>query len=255
MMDIRSWARQLSTQQVLAYGALLIIGLALLGANLAAIFVPRAYVFETRVVVGTRELTAQQVPYYSTAAVSMAETYARYVTEADGAEVSPEVSITASVIADSPVIRVQASAPVEEDARTAVEQATENLITEANEGVPARSADLSAEIADRTRELAELTLQSEELEEVEDPDRDELVRVQTEVRLTELRLSALSEAYLEAQTASLNPATQLSAMEPAYQVTETVPRPVLVGGVAGAMLGAFAVFGWFTLRARRPSTT
>ncbi|WP_454085472.1 hypothetical protein [Georgenia sp. Marseille-Q6866] len=160
-------------------------------------------------------------------------------------------SVTASVIADTPVIRIRATAPIDDDARVAAEQTAERLTTEVNEGISSRTDGLAEDIAELTRDLAELTVQADSLEA--ESDVDELVRVQTDVRLAELRLDALSNAYREALTTEVNPSTQLSLIQPAQRVTETVPRPVLVGALAGALAGGLATLGLLALRARRPT--
>ncbi|MFK5582847.1 hypothetical protein [Serinicoccus sp. LYQ131] len=230
---------------------LFVLGLTLLGAGVGAAVGSGNHAYETRVVVGTRDLTAQQVPYYSTATVSLAETYARYVTEEEGADLSPDVTVTASVIADSPVIRILATSSVEADAERAAEQTAENLIAEVNEGTTGRVADLSQEIVDLSREIDDLNLSVDELDAQDD--REQLLGLNTEVRLAELELAALSDAYREAQAEALNPATQLSLVQPSYPVTETVPRPTLVGAVAGALISGLAILGWITLRTRQPT--
>lgn len=240
------------TRQLLLYAAILVLVLAVVGAAIGAIFGPRDVAYEARVVVGSRDLSAQQVPFYSTATVSLAETYARYVTEEDGVDLPFDVTVTASVIADTPVVRIQATAPVEDNAKRAAQQVAENLVTEVNEGSTSRTTGLADAIADLSRRLSELNIQADALEAA--GDTDELVRVQTDIRLAELELDALSTAYREALTTEVNPATQLSIIQSAYRVTETAPRPVLVGALAGALVGGLATLGLFTLRARRPPT-
>lgn len=248
-MSKTGWVRSLDTRRITLISAALIIVLAGVGAALAAVLLPPRVAYETRLVVGTSELSAQQVPYYSTATVSLAETYARYITEVDGAGHAAELS--ASVIAETPVLRIEAVAPRAEDAKAAAEQAAANLMTKVNEGRSADFARLSDAVAQASNDLAEL--QGAEARLPENASASERARVAADIRLAELRLTAASDVYRNAQVADLNPTLQLSVIQEAFPVTETLPRPLLVGALAGGALGGLLCLVLFTLQAKRPS--
>lgn len=234
--------------RVLAFAGVVILLTTVLGAALAALFVPTTYTYEARVVVGTRELAAQQVPGYTNATISLAETYARYVTE-DPTTDSSQAIVSATMIPETPVIRIQATAPSAEEAESVAQQTTDDLLTEVNDPSVANHVSLGADIAELTSELADLGVQ---LEALDDDAGEEAVRLETAIRLAELRLDALSTSYRDAYSVELAPTTQLTLVQPAQAVTETVPQPVLVGGVAGALLGGLITLTWFSLRARSP---
>lgn len=223
----------------------LVLGLALLG-GIAGLVVGREATAEARVVVGTGDLAAQQVPGYSAATVAMAETYARYVTEADRASLPGDARVSASVVAETPVIRVQATAGTPETALSAVTSATEELISEVNEGGAERATDLAEQIGEVNSSLAALRQEADKLSE----QSEEWVDVDTQIRLADLRIAALSRAYEDAYADQVSPATALTLIEDPHPVDETVPQSALVGAVAGGVLGGLLALAWLMLRRR-----
>lgn len=248
-MSKQSWLWALTTKQFALACVALVLVLVALGAAAAAILVPPQRVHEVRLVVGTRELSAQQVPYYSTATLSLAETYARYVTEA--LATGAEASISASVIAGTPVIRIQASASTDDASRKAVEQASIHLMTQVNAGGSENLERLRTAVVEASEEVAELKAARAALKAGASADRR--VQAETRVRLAELRLVAASEAYRSAQLSNLNATTQLAVIQPAYSVTESLPKPILAGAIGGGVLGGLLSLAWFSLRAKRPT--
>lgn len=244
--SLRVRSRTSTVRKSVAVGLALSLGLAMLGALAGLLAAGGSATAEARVVVGAQDLNAQSVPYYSTATVGLAETYARYVTEDAGEDLPESVTVSASVVAETPVIRIQAAAPSEAAAVAAAQRVTDDLLEVVNEGVATRSADLAADIEEVNRRLLSLRTQAETLQGEEAT--DETINVDTEVRLAELELSALSTAYEEAYAAQINPATGLTQVESAHLVYENVPRPVLTGAVAGAVIGALLTLAWFAQR-------
>ena len=111
-----------------------IIGL-VLGLGVAAI-TPATYTAETRLAVGTGELSNLNIPGYPTASADMAANYARWVTSTGaGGEVvtdGSDVELTASPLPGSNVIRVEAKSGDPDLATTTVDAAATALRDEVN---------------------------------------------------------------------------------------------------------------------------
>lgn len=110
-----------------------VAGLAL-GLGVAAI-TPVTYTAETRLAVGTGELSNLNIPGYPTASSAMASNYARWVTDtgAGGQVVAGDgVSLQASPIPDSNVIRLEARSGDPDRAVATADQAATALRDEVN---------------------------------------------------------------------------------------------------------------------------
>ena len=108
---------------------------AVLGLGVAAV-TPVMYTAETRLAVGTGELSNLNIPGYPTASAEMASDYARWVTETGaGGEVvaDDDVTLQASPIPDSNVIRVEARSADSDAAISTADEAATALRDAVNE--------------------------------------------------------------------------------------------------------------------------
>lgn len=137
---------------------LLVIGVAL------GFIVPVTYTAETRMAVGTSDLSAAAVPGYVAGLVTLATNYARYVetTSQDVDSIShtlgvPATSITSIVatpIPDSNIIRIQVSATSAKTARDAATAVGEELRTEVGRAGNSQS-DLLNQLQGVSQQLAQ----------------------------------------------------------------------------------------------------
>jgi hypothetical protein len=114
-------------------GTLIALLFAAVGAA-GALLVPVTYTAETRVAVGSGDLTSGAIAGFPLAASQLASNYARYVNDRGvaGTDVPEGVDLSASQIPDSNVIRVEAVSSDPDAARTAANSAANELITTVN---------------------------------------------------------------------------------------------------------------------------
>lgn len=137
--------------------------LLVIGAALGSVM-PVTYTAETRMAVGTSDLTAAAVPGYVAGLVTLAANYARYV-EASAQDVDgiahtlgvPAASITsvsATPIPDSNIIRIQVSATSARTARDAATAVGQELRTEVGRAGTSQS-DLLSQLQSVSQQLAQ----------------------------------------------------------------------------------------------------
>jgi len=110
-----------------------ILGLALGGV--ATLVSPVTYTAESRIAVGGNDLSAQAMPGYALGSQELAASYARYVNNSAaqaGSNPRAGVSVAASPIPESNIIRVEGLAPTPAEAVTACQQAAEALVAQVN---------------------------------------------------------------------------------------------------------------------------
>ncbi|WP_432558156.1 hypothetical protein [Granulicoccus sp. GXG6511] len=98
--------------------------------GLIGLVLPPSYTAETRVAVGAGDLTSAAIAGFPTAADNLASNYARYVNNTGVAAntVAPGVTLKASQIPDSNVIRIEAESRDSEEAKAGATAAANDLI-------------------------------------------------------------------------------------------------------------------------------
>ncbi len=138
-MTTRPAERTISPLQPVMRHLRLALGITLAGTALGlgvAAVTPETYTAETRLAVGTGELSNLNIPGYPTASAEMASDYARWVTDTGaGGEVVADdgVTLQASPIPDSNVIRVEAQSGDPDTALATADDAASALRDAVNE--------------------------------------------------------------------------------------------------------------------------
>lgn len=132
---------------------------ALLGAALgvgAAFAVPVTYTAEARVAVGSGDLTSGAIAGFPVAASQLASNYARYVNDRGVAatDLPENVTLSASQIPESNVIRIEVESSDPEAARSSANKAAELLVEAVNGSGKTSSPELAAEFEKAAREDA-----------------------------------------------------------------------------------------------------
>ncbi len=110
-----------------------VLGLALGGV--ATLVSPVTYTAESRIAVGGNDLSAQAMPGYALGSQELAASYARYVNNSAaqaGSNPRAGVSVAASPIPESNIIRVEGLAPTRAEAVVACQQAADALVAQVN---------------------------------------------------------------------------------------------------------------------------
>lgn len=209
---------------------LIVLLCALLGGAAAWLVAEPRRSAESRLIVGTQDLGAQRIPYYSTATITLAETYARYLMEG-GLSTSTDAQVEASAVPGTPVVRIVATAATQEQATAAAQEASRLLVERVGEAGAERTGQLEEEFRDTSQTVATLRSGAEG----GTPEQT------AELRLAELRLEALGNSYRDAYSAEVAPATDLQVVQDAMPVTVGLQQPVLLGALAGAMLAGLVL--------------
>ncbi|MEP7368295.1 MAG: hypothetical protein ABI662_01485 [Dermatophilaceae bacterium] len=252
------WVR--GSRTVLAFVVGSTLGAALVGALLLQLVVGPNVTAETRLVVGVQSLGVQKVPGYTNATLGLAETYARFITTdtVKQPKSSTLVKVATTVIPDTPVIRVQATAANAKDARSGAAAGAQALI-EAVSHVSGSTVEKSRQTFLTKRALS-VSAQTEA-----DTLHGQLAATPYDDNLSSAYSAAVNKAALarlEADTSDRILRNQLQAgadqsvgvtviAQP--QVTSAQSRPLLLGALLGAALAVLAWGGVSILRqARRP---
>ena len=123
---------------------------ALLGAALgvgAAFAIPVTYTAEARVAVGAGDLTSGAIAGFPVAASQLASNYARYVNDRGvaGTDLPENVTLSASQIPESNVIRIEVESADAEAARSAANKAAQLLVDAVNGGGKTSATDVAAD--------------------------------------------------------------------------------------------------------------
>lgn len=238
---------------------------------------PNVHTAETRLSIGSQELSAQAVPGYAFALQTMAANYARYVRTTDsvrdelvtslGPAASTVVEVTASPIPESNILRIEVAGTDPEVAVAAADQLGANLaaaVVQDSFGVDARREELTATsqalaAAEQQEQAAQLALDQLLLEaEVEqgtvDAARQALVDASTAAAVLTVEQEALSNAYRSAVEDS-GRATTLSVIRPAEVTMDdgaaSLQRWGAVGTIAGASVAVLVAVLLDRARGRR----
>jgi len=239
----------LGSTRMLVIAIVSTLAAALIGALVFPALMPAGVTAETRLVVGNQTLGAQRVPGYAEATVTLAETYARFITMGTVKKAAaPTLSdLQATVIPGNPVIRVQATAANARDASAGVAAAAQALIKSVNQ-VAGTSVDQTREIylAKRTasdQAQAKVDFYRALVTNSTKPSATLLAAQEAAVRTAALARIE-SDAYVTIVQNELVDGTIQSAgltviMDPL--VSAPSKKPMLLGLLLG---GGLAVLGW-----------
>ena len=190
---------------------LCVLGLGLgLGSALVS---PVTYTAEGRIAVGGNDLSAQALPGYALGSQELAASYARYVNNSAaqaGSNPAAGVTVQASPIPESNIIRVEGLAPTADQSVAAAKQASEALVAQVNaikaQNDPAKVLDqvaqLSQEVARVQQTVDDAAGQVSRLQS-EIPQsatglaqaKATLVQVRTELATASVRRDAINDRY------------------------------------------------------------
>lgn len=235
--------------------ALVVVLGTILGAAGTMFAMPTAATAEARLVVGDQSLSAQQVAYYGTATVALAETYSRYVTEGWVETYAGQgvTGVQATVIPNTPVVRLSAEADTIEAAVAGADRAADSLVAQVADNSPAnRAVELEAEFKASTTAAQEARREVERATSAAAGGRsggeERLLAARTEQQLADAKVEALRTAYQNTLTASKTPTTGLTKIQPAAPVESQLAQPALLGAVAGGTIAVLGLLVWSMLR-------
>lgn len=235
------------------------VAAALLGAAIgvgAAFAVPVTYTAEARVAVGSGDLTSGAIAGFPVAASQLASNYARYVNDRGVAatDLPENVTLSASQIPESNVIRIEVQSADPEAARSAANQAAELLVDAVNGTGKTSAPDVAAEFEKAAKEDAEaqteLAAAEHDLDEElgkENPSSSKVKRLRSDVTEaaakaanTSLAANALRQRYTNL-VVSASTAANLQLIRTADGLesnrTSLMARLGLAGLAAGAAVG------------------
>jgi uncharacterized protein involved in exopolysaccharide biosynthesis len=232
---------------------------ALVGAALglaAAFVVPVTHTAEARVAVGAGDLTSGAIAGFPVAASQLASNYARYVNDRGvaGTDVPEGVTLSASQIPESNVIRIEAESSDPEAARTAANSAAEMLVDAVNTSGRTTTEDVHAEFQKAAKDDAAaqtaLTAAQHDLDVLLAKDnpskakvkaaRADVTEAATKAADTTLRTNALRQRYtnlVSGSSASANLLLIRTADTLESNRTSMLARLGLVGLAVGAAAG------------------
>jgi len=178
---------------------------ALLGAALgvaAGFAIPVTYTAESRVAVGSGDLTSGAIAGFPVAASQLASNYARYVNDRGVAatDLPDNVTLSASQIPESNVIRIEVESADAEAARSAANKAAELLIEAVNGSGKSSAPDVAADFAKAAKDDA--TAQTQLAAAQHDLDQELGKNAPSKSKVKSLR-SAVTEAAAKADNTSL----------------------------------------------------
>lgn len=217
------------------------------------------YVAQARLVVGTGDLAAYQVPGFAAASEQLAANYSRYLglqalegglRSTLGDDADSVVSIGASPVPDSSVIRVEVVA-TSPDAAVAVADASAAFLEErVNDTVEPAVPALLVEFrqASNERGLAQLALTEAQSrlgqlqataapESALAPAREDVIAATTRLATAELEQTVLRNRYTEAARAS-SASNELRLVQPAVLTSDSEARTRARYALLGLVLGA-----------------
>jgi hypothetical protein len=232
---------------------------ALLGAALgvaAGFAIPVTYTAESRVAVGSGDLTSGAIAGFPVAASQLASNYARYVNDRGVAatDLPDNVTLSASQIPESNVIRIEVESADAEAARSAANKAAELLIEAVNgsgkTSAPEVAADFAKAAKDDAAAQTQLDAAKHDLDEElgkEAPSKSKVKSLRGEVTdaaakadNTSLTANALRQRYTNL-VVSASTAANLQLIRTAEGLesnrTSLLARLGLAGLAAGAAVG------------------
>lgn len=234
---------------------------------------PDVHTAETRLSVGSQELSAQAVPGYAFALTTLTSNYARYVETTDsvradlaaslGASARTVSEVTASPIPESNILRIEVEATDPAVAVQAADLVGSNLTAELEEGssgaeaereqlVRASEALAAAEQQQRAAEAALASLPARAAQAEVDAARKLVTDAATAVDVLTVEQEASSTTYRTALEDS-GKSTSLSVIRPAEITRDDGTSSLQRWGALGAMAGTAAAVGMALVldRARR----
>jgi uncharacterized protein involved in exopolysaccharide biosynthesis len=249
---------------------------AVLGAGLGAtagFLVPATYTAEARVAVGSGDLTSGAIAGFPVAASQLASNYARYVNirGVAGTDVPENVSLSASQIPDSNVIRIEADSADPAAARAAANTAAQQLIEAVNGSGKTSADDVYAEFQKAAKadaaaqtDLAAAQHTLDNLLGEDNPSKADVKDARGEVTAatakaaeTGLTVAALRQRYTNLVSGSSTAANLLlirTADGLSSNRTSLVTRMGLVGLAGGIVLGLILAVAVDRRRVRRTSS-
>jgi capsular polysaccharide biosynthesis protein len=232
---------------------------ALLGAALgvaAAFAVPVTYTAESRVAVGSGDLTSGAIAGFPVAASQLASNYARYVNDRGVAatDLPENVTLSASQIPESNVIRIEVTSADPEAARSAANRAAELLVEAVNGSGKTSAPEVAAEFEKAAKDDAaaqtELAAAQHDLDEElgkDKPSKSKVKSLRSDVTdatakadNTSLTANALRQRYTNL-VVSASTAANLQLIRTADGLesnrTSLLARLGLAGLAAGAAVG------------------
>lgn len=246
--------------------ALLVLG-ALVGIG-STLVRPATYTGEVRLAVGNGEMSSLNIPGFPTASAQMASNYARWVTRQQVAGVNlPEgtLSLAASPLPESNVLRVEATSHDPDVAVRAAAAAAEGLAAEVNK--VATGNDPEVLLGQIRAANADVALKKVAADVAENTLRDGINQGLSDGALTGLR-----STFTAASDASLEASTRQAAMIDRYRrlVSQSSTEATLVtlgegatltgndrvssaqrAGLVGLAAGALAAMAWVWVREAR----
>lgn len=210
--------------------------LAVLGAGVGALREP-TYTGEARLAVGAGELSTLAIPGFPTASEDLASSYARWVTAVGVGEMTlPEatMSLSASPIPESNVIRIEATSKVRDVAVESADAAAAQLIEEIDR--VERDNDPDVVLREVNSYTEELTRLSEEVARTKS-DYEVAQRGRLEEQVSEAEVEAKFEDYVDAQVKLDTENLEQAALQERYrrivsdQTTEADLRSIGQGAV------------------------
>lgn len=197
------------------------------------------YTAEARMAVGSSDLTSYQVAGYAAGAAVLASNYARYVNgtpataevlaQALGPEAESIISVAASPIPDSNVVRIEVSGTDADAAVEAADALTADVKRQA-EGLVGRADELRR----RHEELSAAVIeQSQVLRNYEGP---AVTPIRARLDNLIMQRDAVGAAYQQALTANTAP-SELKVIQPAAVTHNDRSRKLQLYTVGGALLG------------------
>lgn len=237
-------------------GTLIILLFTAIGAG-CAFLVPVSHTAETRVAVGSGDLTSGAIAGFPLAASQLASNYARYVNDRGvaGTDVPEGVDLSASQIPESNVIRIEATSDDADAAQAAANSAAEDLINLVNNSgsdstdavfeqfSEAADADAAAQtqLAAAQHDLDQLLAQDAAAGKIRSA-REAVTKAAAEADRTSLAATALRQKYTN-QVASTSSAAKLQLVRDAESVSSNrvswVERLALLGLAVGALVSLF----------------
>lgn len=246
---------------------------ALLGAALgaaAAFVVPVTYTAEARVAVGSGDLTSGAIAGFPVAASQLASNYARYVNDRGVAatDVPENVTLSASQIPESNVIRVEAESADPAAARAAANSAAQTLVDTVNDSGRATADDVYADFQEAAKDDAAaqtgLAAAQHDLDKLLGKDnpskadvkdaRDKVTEAATKAADTGARANAIKQRYTNLIAGSSTAANLLlirTADSLESNRTSMLARLGLAGLAVGAALGLVVAVVLERRRSRR----
>ncbi|MFK5690597.1 hypothetical protein ACI3EY_13115 [Ornithinimicrobium sp. LYQ92] len=236
-------------------------------AVLASFLRPVVHTAEARLAVGSGQMTALNIPGFPSASEEMASNYARWVShQGVQGRWAPEgtLSLSASPIVESNVLRIEATSHDEDIAVEAAQQASDNLIETVNEVASGNDPDaLLQDIESNVRPLTEARIETQRIQDVYEEGLEDgqpqieverrfeaFVTAEAALTVMELEQDARRDRY-RSLVASRSTEAELVDVSPAQIVSDDRFSVIQRNGLLGLLVGLGASTVLVLLRERR----